>query len=89
MYWCRKLNEQENSNALNPLKYLLVRNSLQSKEEFDKMNNIVGQCYTYPQTVEVWLKMETKYMRKTTFNVIHDSQLDIPKDLLLVIVEYL
>jgi TPR repeat protein len=69
------------------LKEILDSPSLQSEEEFNKMN-IEDKC-TFPQTVETFLKMEDKYIKKTTFDTLYNmcvGDMYIPKDILNIIV---
>jgi hypothetical protein len=64
--------------------------SLQSKQEFDLMNNELKGEYRYPITVEEQIKMEKKYEHAVSFREMYELFVDdiyIPKDILKVIVE--
>jgi len=68
------------------------RVSLQTKEEFDSINNVLDHFYTFPVTVEKQIEMIEKHYRKRSFDIIYTFFTEhhyIPKVLVDLIVNYI
>jgi hypothetical protein len=68
---------------------ILQYESLQSVEEFNKINEVLNDTYTFPVTVEIQIEMDKKYKRKTIFKEMHDLLKGMPKVLINLALLYL
>jgi TPR repeat protein len=78
--------------AGNNLSYILKRASLQNKKDFNKINDVLGGIYNFPQTVEQQLEMEDRYYTRLVYKIMYNHFIIdpyIPKVLLDLIVFYL
>jgi hypothetical protein len=67
------------------------KQSVQKKEEFNKINKGLENKYVYPQNVKSYFKMQEEYQRKVTFDSMYGCLIEdryVPKVLLYVILDY-
>jgi len=85
---CDVINEYTTYVQLNRV---LGLPSLQKEDDFKEMNRILDNKYTFPTTVELYLKMRDEYTKKfifTTMDTLFINKKHIPKDLLYLVIEY-
>ena len=100
--WCHDIEEQRRLYSLTLKRSLTLENSVSaqfkaicdrtsvlSEEEFNKMNRVLEDTYTYPQSVGEWYKMNTEYIKKMSFVHIYETLVNMPEELIKLTVDYL
>jgi len=86
--YSRQLEGSYNNSSKSILDDFIFKESKQSKVDFDIMNKVSDNSYTYPVIVKEHIEMEDRYFIYKKMHEFFIKQSYIPKELLQIIVTY-